>query len=72
MDCGDMGRFANARNLLSQHARFLLEKDEAEKIVSEMKDRVAATWYDTARGCGVSQKDAETIRDAFVYPGFSL
>ena len=31
MDCGDMGRFANARNLLSQHARFLLEKDEAEK-----------------------------------------
>ena len=56
MDCGDMGRFANARNILSQHARFLLEKDEAEKIVSEMKDQVAATWYDTVRACGVSRK----------------
>jgi len=26
MECGDMGRYANARNILSQHARFLLEE----------------------------------------------
>src|ERR1035437_9085715 len=25
MECGDMGRFANAKNILSQHARFLLQ-----------------------------------------------
>ena len=31
-----------------------------------------AKWYDTVRACGVSEKDAETIREAFVYPGFSL
>ncbi|MGB9332759.1 MAG: HipA domain-containing protein [Steroidobacteraceae bacterium] len=72
MECGDMGRFANAKNILSQHARFLLDRVDAENIVSEMKNQVAATWYNTVRASGVSQKDAETVRGAFVYPGFSL
>jgi serine/threonine-protein kinase HipA len=72
LDCGDSGRFANAKNIRSQHARFLLEKGEAEKIVSDMQEQVAATWYDTVRACGVSEKDAEIIRGAFVYPGFLL
>jgi serine/threonine-protein kinase HipA len=72
MDCGDMGREATAENILSQHARFLLERTEAEKIVADMKTQVDATWYDTVRASGVSEKDAETIRGAFVYPGFSL
>jgi len=71
MECGDLGRFANARNLLSQHVRFLLEKDDAEKIVAEMVDQVRG-WYDTVRACGVSENDAEAIRGAFLYPGFSL
>lgn len=69
MECGDMGRFANAKNIVSQHARFLLDRDEAEKIVSDMRDRVSK-WYDMVRACGVSEADAETIRSAFVYPGF--
>jgi serine/threonine-protein kinase HipA len=72
LDCGDMGRYANAKNILSQHARFLLDKAEAEKIVSNMKAQVEATWYETLRASGVSEKDAETIHGAFVYPGFSL
>jgi serine/threonine-protein kinase HipA len=72
LDCGDMGRYANARNILSQHARFLLDKGEAEKIIAGMGQLVAATWYETARASGVSEKDAGTIRGAFVYPGFSL
>jgi serine/threonine-protein kinase HipA len=71
MECGDQGRFANAANILSQHARFLMDRDEASKIISDMKDQVEKTWYDTARTCGVSTIDAETIRGAFVYPGFS-
>jgi serine/threonine-protein kinase HipA len=70
--CGDMGRYANAKNILSQHARFLLEKDEAEKMINSMKAQVEATWYDTVRASAVSEKDAATIRGAFVYPGFSL
>jgi serine/threonine-protein kinase HipA len=71
MECGDLERFANARNILSQHVRFLLEKDEAARIVNDMSDQVK-NWYDTVRACGVSVHDAETIRGAFLYPGFSL
>ena len=72
MECGDMGRYANAKNILSQRARFLLDEDEAAKIVGDMKEQVAATWYDTVRASGVSENDAEIIRGAFVYVGFSL
>jgi serine/threonine-protein kinase HipA len=68
--CGDQGRFANAKNILSQHPRFLLQKDEAEKIIADTKTQVGH-WYDTVRACGVSEKDAETVRGAFIYPGFS-
>lgn len=70
MEVGDQGRYANATNVLSQHARFLLEEQEAKAIVSDMTDKVRATWYDVVRGQGVSEKDAETIRSAFVYEGF--
>ncbi len=72
LDCGDQGRYANAGNILSQHARFLLDRREAEKIVNDMKAQVGVTWYHTLRASGVSEKDVETIRGAFVYPGFSL
>lgn len=70
MECGDQGRFANAKNILSQHVRFLLDKEEAERIIVEMREEVSH-WYDVVRACGVSQADAETIRSAFLYPGFS-
>lgn len=72
LDCGDQGRYANAKNILSQHARFLLDRAEAEKIVNDIKAQVQATWYDILRASGVAAKDAETVRGAFVYPGFSL
>jgi serine/threonine-protein kinase HipA len=72
MDCGDKGRYANAKNILSQHARFLLGEEEAQRIVNDMKVQVEATWYETLRASGVSENDAEAIRGAFVYPGFSL
>lgn len=70
MACGDMGRFANAKNILSQHARFLLKEEEAAKIVNDMVNQVRATWYNTAPACGVSENDAEAIRGAFLYEGF--
>jgi serine/threonine-protein kinase HipA len=72
MICGDQGRFANARNLLSQSARFLLSDEEARSIVETMKDRVKGAWYETARAAGVSEKDCERIEAAFAYPGFDL
>lgn len=70
--CGDAGRYANAKNLLTQSARFLLQDDEAKRIVLAMRDRVKATWYDVARAEGVSEKDCGRISGAFAYPGFDL
>jgi serine/threonine-protein kinase HipA len=70
MTCGDAGRYANADNLKSQCARFLLDPEEGERIVKEMADRIAASWYEIARSEGVSDADCETIKGAFVYPGF--
>jgi len=72
MICGDQGRLANATNLLSQAARFLLPEKDATSIVGTMKDRVKRTWYETARSAGVLEKDCERIAGAFVYPGFDL
>jgi serine/threonine-protein kinase HipA len=70
--CGDAGRYANAENLLSQAARFLLSDNEAKDIVAAMRERVKTTWYEVARGQGVSEKDCERIAGAFAYPGFDL
>ena len=72
MHCGDMGRYAHADNLLSQSARFYLRREEAAAIVTDMEQRIAGTWYETARREGVSERDCEMIRTAFVYPGFRL
>jgi serine/threonine-protein kinase HipA len=72
MECGDQGRYANAKNILSQHARFLLSEEEAQRIVNDMKAQVQASWYETLRASGVTENDAEAIRGAFVYPGFSM
>lgn len=70
LNCGDAGRYANANNLLSQSARFLLKHDEAGALVSGMEERVKETWYEIARSADVSEKDCENISGAFAYPGF--
>ncbi len=72
MNCGDLGRYAHAEILLSQCARFHLERDRARAIINAMEMQVAGTWYETARRVGVSERDCETIRPAFAYPGFRL
>ncbi|GMQ76236.1 MAG: HipA domain-containing protein [Gammaproteobacteria bacterium] len=72
LECGDMGRYANAENLLSQSARFFLEPDEAKRTIEEMEENVISKWYDTALREGVTEKDCERIASAFAYPGFRL
>jgi serine/threonine-protein kinase HipA len=69
---GDAGRHANAENILSQCLRFLLGRNEAEALVTDMAKRVQTTWYNVARGAGVSEAHCELISGAFVYPGFAL
>jgi len=72
MECGTLGRYANRANILSEHRRFLLEREEAERILDDMMKQVANTWEETVLSCGGSQYDVEAIRPAFVYPGYSL
>lgn len=72
MTVGDLGRRATADNLVSQSARFLLDKGEARAIVDDMEARVRAAWYHSARAQGVSEADCERISGAFAYPGFRL
>jgi serine/threonine-protein kinase HipA len=70
MICGDLGRRASAKNMISQSRRFLVVPDNAAKIISEMEDRVRRTWYGVARAEGVSERDCNTIAGAFGYEGF--
>jgi len=70
MECGDAGRFANAENLLSQSARFLLDAAEARALIDEMEAQVRGSWYALARTAGVSARDCNKIASAFAYPGF--
>jgi serine/threonine-protein kinase HipA len=70
MECGDAGRYANAENLLSQSARFLLDAGEGRALVDAMEAQVHGTWFAVARAAGVSETDCEKIASAFSYPGF--
>lgn len=69
---GDFGRYANAHNLLSQCARFLLTRDEALQIIRAMEANVRSRWYAVARGVGMTERDCANIARAFVYEGFRL
>lgn len=70
--CGDMGRYAHADNLLSQSVRFLLEAEEARKIIDDMEQTVKNLWGEIARREGVTDGDREKISSAFAYPGFRM
>jgi serine/threonine-protein kinase HipA len=70
MAFGDWGRYANRTNLLSQCERFLVSKEEAARIIDGMIETINSSWYATTRQAGVSERDCELIRGAFVYEGF--
>ena len=70
MECGDAGRLANASNLLSQSARFLLEPGQATAVIDAMEAQVRGNWYGTGRAAGVCERDCDAIARAFAYPGF--
>lgn len=72
MSAGDLGRWANARNMLSQAPRFLLDPAEAAAMVDAMEEAVRGGWYPIARAAGVSEGDCATIAKAFAYPGFRM
>lgn len=69
MICGPAGRLATKANLLGSAERFLLSADEAEAIFTRITDTVRASWHATMRRAGVSERDCDAIRSAFLYDG---
>ena len=69
MACGRFGRYANRANLLSGHGRFLLERTAAAALFDGIARTVRAGWPTEMRRAGVSARDCEAIRPAFLYDG---
>ncbi len=69
MVCGPHGRQANRANLLGAAGRFLLGRDEARAIFSHVTETIRGSWRETMRRAGVSGRDCERIRVAFLYEG---
>jgi len=70
MACGDRGRYANQKNLLSQHARFLLNEEDATTILDNIVETVRNSWRPAMKESGVSKIDCKMIEAAFLYKGF--
>ena len=70
--CGDEGRYANARNLLSQCERFHTKREEAIALMADMEETVRTRWVESARASGVSEQDCERLSGAFAYSGFRI
>ena len=70
MVCGIAGRYANRKNLLSQHGRFLLSEEDATAFLDHIIEIVRKAWRPTMRRVGVSEADCEAIATAFLYEGF--
>jgi serine/threonine-protein kinase HipA len=70
MVCGSAGRYANRENLMSQHGRFLLSKEEATVILDNIVETVRNTWRSVMQQAGVSEADCQAIASTFLYEGF--
>lgn len=70
MACGLHGRMANKENLLSGHARFLLNEEKASFIIDDMINIIRSEWDSCLHRAGVSNRDCETIRSSYIYEGF--
>ncbi len=70
MACGNGGRYANKKNILSRHARFLLDEEDATAILNHIVETVQNSWRPAMKASGVSKIDCKTIESAFLYKGF--
>ena len=70
MACGDEGRYANQKNLISQHGRFLLSKEDAVAILNKIVETARDSWRPVMKESGVSPIDCNIIESAFLYKGF--
>ena len=70
MTLGKCGRWASAKNLISECEKFLLKPVQAESIIRTMAEAIKANWRRTMRTAGVSETDCGKLSPAFVYEGF--
>ena len=70
MACGDEGRYANQKNLISQHGRFLLSKEDAVAILNKIVETARNSWRPVMKESGVGPIDCKMIESAFLYKGF--
>lgn len=70
MQCGNQGRLASKKNILSAHERFLLSKQEAELLVENMINIIKKEWVNCLRRAGVTEKDITLVATAFLAEGF--
>jgi serine/threonine-protein kinase HipA len=64
MTIGTEGKKASLTNALSQCERFRLSREEAEGIVSHMREKVSG-WKDHFKKCGVSDADIRAVENGF-------
>jgi len=69
LDCGLQGRSANKANLLSGSGRFLLSREDAERLFNAITETVRSQWHAVMRRAGVTEADCERIARAFLYDG---
>jgi hypothetical protein len=69
MECGDQGRFADAKNILSQYARSIFEKDEAEKLIADMREQVGRWYADDLFNIFYRKEPHSMVREGFAYGG---
>jgi serine/threonine-protein kinase HipA len=72
MVCGSYGRAATRANLISEAPHFAVDRAEADRVITEMKGRVATRWEADVRRNGGSVDDCEAVRRAFLYEGFEF
>jgi len=69
MTVGTYGRSASIYNLLSQCERFGLTTEAARKEIENVV-AIVRTWREHFRACGVSEKDADNMAQAFLPESF--
>ncbi|WP_141332799.1 type II toxin-antitoxin system HipA family toxin [Myxococcus sp. AB025B] len=65
-------RRANRTNLLSECGRFRLSRDEASRLITQMKTTVSTRWRAVVTECGGTEADLNAISRAFDYEGFEF
>ena len=69
MACGRFGHYANKKNLLSEHGRFLLDRGEATALFERTTKTVNQQWRTHMQRAEVTERDCKAIQSAFLYEG---